>query len=183
MWPSLILFLWSRKYELNRPRSWQHEIILSCLTVFAQTQRYYVLGGDVFQLRLARFFLFNTGKITLRSHEHVIPGTFSIFIPCTNLKGMEVALSSEWWETTSVWKFCVSSLYIIVWWSNVKGPFGGNAFMKLLNLYNDAMELFLWPEAYVGRAKFQLPQVKKECCFRSPIFKKIKLLPNEKRKT
>ena len=114
---SMITEIWAQQAEVLT--AWHYSLLLQ-FTVFAQTQKYYVLGRDVFQLRLARFFVFNTGKITLRSYEHVILGTFSIFIPCTNLRGMEVALSSERWETTSVWKFCVSSLYIIVWWSNIK---------------------------------------------------------------
>lgn len=50
-----------------------------------------------------------------------------------------------------------------------------------LYLYNDAMDLCLWLEAYLGRAKFQLTQGKKECCFRLTI-KKFKTIAKRKTK-
>lgn len=65
------------------------------LTVSAQTQRYYVLNGGVFQLRLVRFCVGSTEKIALTSYDIVIPGTYSIFIPLTNLRGLEVAQRGE----------------------------------------------------------------------------------------
>ena len=65
------------------------------LTVIAQTQRYYLLNGGVFQLRLVRFCVGSTDKSALTSYDIVIPGAYSIFIPPTNLRGIEVAQRSE----------------------------------------------------------------------------------------
>ena len=128
------------------------------LTVIAQTQRYYLLNGGVFQLRLVRFCVGSTDKIALTSYDIVIPGAYSIFIPPTNLRGIEVAQRGEWCK-----KKPQSTNFALVFFTYFKNFEDYSEMMLLwtLYLYNDAMDLCRWLEAYLGRAKFQLTQGKK----------------------
>ena len=121
------------------------------LTVIAQTQRCYVLNGGVFQLRLVRFCVGSTDKLALTSYEIVIPGTYSIFIPLTNLRGIEVTQRGEWCKKPQ------STNFALVLFTHFKNVEDYSEMMLLWTLY-----LFRWLEAYLGRAKFQLTQGKKK---------------------